>query len=236
MDGRPRLLDQVRQKLRTLHYSYRTEQQYLHWVRRFIVFHDRRHPSSLGATEVEAFLMHLAVERTVSASTQNQALSAILFLYQKVLGVDLPWLDGVVRAKPSQYLPVVLTPDESRSILERMDGPCQLVAHILYGAGLRVSEALQLRVKDLNFGYRQILVRGGKGRKDRVTIMPDMLVAPLQSHLSSVRALHEHALRRGYGGVELPHALDRKIPRRISSGDGSTFSRRPTRRSTRAAA
>ena len=213
MDARPRLLDQVRQKLRTLHYSYRTEQQYLHWVRRYILFHDKRHPASLGAAEVEAFLTHLAVDRKVSASTQNQALSAILFLYQKVLEIDLPWLDGVVRAKPSQYLPVVLTPDEARAILDRMEGPTRLIANLMYGAGLRISEALQLRVKDLNFAYRQVLVRGGKGGKDRVTILPDSLVSPLQTHLAAVRLDHDHALRRGYGGVEMPFALDRKYPK-----------------------
>ncbi len=212
MDARPRLLDQVRQKLRTLHYSYRTEQQYVHWIRRFILFHDRRHPSSLGATEVEAYLTHLAVDRKVSASTQNQALAAILFLYKYVLESELPWLDRIVRAKRSQYLPVVLSPAEVASILERMEGQYRLIANLLYGSGLRITEALRLRVKDVNFAYRQVIVRDGKGSKDRVTILPDVLVASLQAHLVAVRARHEHALQRGYGGVELPFALERKYP------------------------
>ena len=212
MDAKPRLLDQVRQKLRTLHYSYRTEQQYLHWVRRYILFHDKHHPASLGAAQVEAFLTHLAVDRKVSASTQNQALSAILFLYQKVLEIDLPWLDGVVRAKPSQYLPVVLTPEEARAVLDRMEGPIRLIAHLMYGAGLRISEALQLRIKDLNFAYRQVLVRGGKGGKDRVTMLPARLVAPLRDQLAHARELHRADLEEGFGAVWLPFALDRKYP------------------------
>ena len=212
MDAKPRLLEQVRRTLRTLHYSYRTEQQYLHWLRRFILFHGKRHPSSLGPAEVEAFLTHLAVERKVSASTQNQALSAILFLYQNVLNVELPWLEGIVRAKPSQYLPVVLTPEEVRAVLERMEHPYRLIANLLYGAGLRISEALRLRVKDLNFSYRQVLVRDGKGGKDRVTVLPESLVEPLQAHLVAVRTQHDYAMKRGYGGVEMPFALERKYP------------------------
>ncbi len=212
MDAKPRLLEQVRRTLRTLHYSYRTEQQYLHWLRRFILFHGKRHPSSLGPAEVEAFLTHLAVERKVSASTQNQALSAILFVYQNVLNVELPWLEGIVRAKPSQYLPVVLTPEEVRAVLERMEHPYRLIANLLYGAGLRISEALRLRVKDLNFSYRQVLVRDGKGGKDRVTVLPESLVEPLQAHLVAVRTQHDYAMKRGYGGVEMPFALERKYP------------------------
>ena len=212
MDAKPRLLEQVRRTLRTLHYSYRTEQQYLHWLRRFILFHGKRHPSSLGPAEVEAFLTHLAVERKVSASTQNQALSAILFVYQNVLNVELPWLEGIVRAKPSQYLPVVLTPEEVRAVLERMEPPYRLIANLLYGAGLRISEALRLRVKDLNFSYRQVLVRDGKGGKDRVTVLPESLVEPLQAHLVAVRTQHDYAMKRGYGGVEMPFALERKYP------------------------
>jgi len=212
MDAKPRLLDQVRDKLRTLHYSFRTEQQYLFWIRRYILFHQKRHPSELGGPEAEDFLTHLAVDRHVAASTQNQAMAAILFLYRKVLEVELPWLDGVVRAKPSTYLPVVLTATEVRAILAAMDGQYRLIANVLYGGGLRVMEALQLRVKDLQFDYRQIIVRGGKGRKDRVTIMAGSLVEPLQKHLVGVRVGHEHALRRGYAGVEMPYALERKYP------------------------
>lgn len=213
MDAKPRLLDQVRDKLRTLHYSYRTEQQYLFWIRRYILFHRKRHPAELGGPGVEEFLTHLAVDRKVSASTQNQAMSAIIFLYRKVLAIELPWLNGVVRAKPSTYLPVVLSAAEVRAVLAAMEEEqYRLVANVLYGSGLRVMEALQLRVKDLQFDYRQILVRGGKGRKDRVTIMPASLVEPLQKHLVGVRVRHGHALRNGYAGVEMPHALERKYP------------------------
>jgi len=212
MEARPRLLDQVRNHLRALHYSYRTEQQYLFWVRRFILFHDKRHPADMAAAEVEAFLTHLAVDRQVSASTQNQALAALLFLYQKVLQVELPWLDGIVRAKQSRYLPVVLTPDEARDVLSQLQGEYWLIGSLLYGAGLRLREALTLRVKDVQFDYRQLIVRSGKGGKDRSAILPDALAAPLQQHLVAVRARHESAVRSGFAGVELPHALERKYP------------------------
>jgi integrase len=201
-----RLLDRVRDQLRTLHYSYRTEQQYLFWIRRFIVFHGKRHPSGMAAPEVEGFLTHLAVERQVSASTQNQALAAILFLYQKVLQVQLPWLDGIVRAKRSRYLPVVLTTAEVRSILAQLNDEYWLIVNVLYGAGLRVREALQLRVKDVQFDYRQLVVRSGKGGKDRVTILPEALLAPLQKHLESVHARHQAAIHGGYAGVETVRA------------------------------
>ena len=212
MDAKPRLLDQMRDRLRTLHYSLRTEQQYLFWVRRFVLFSGRRHPATMGATEVEAFLTHLAVDRKVSASTQNQALAAILFLYTKVLELQLPWLDGIVRAKKSRHLPVVLTPAEVRALLAQLRDQYWLIASILYGGGLRLNEALQLRVKDLQFDYRQFIVRNGKGGKDRVTIMPDALIGPLQQHLVRIRTLHDLALAKGYGGVELPCALARKYP------------------------
>jgi integron integrase len=212
MDARPRLLDQVRDRLRTLHYSYRTEQQYLFWIKRFIVFHGKRHPSGMAAAEVEEFLSHLAVDRKVSASTQNQALAAILFLYKKVLQVELPWLDGIVRAKRSTYLPVVLTTAEVRSILAHLKGEYWLIGNLLYGAGLRLREALQLRVKDLHFEYRQLIVRSAKGAKDRATILPEVLLGPLQQHLERVQARHESAVRNGCAGVELPYALERKYP------------------------
>ena len=212
MDAKPRLLDEVRHRLRTLHYSYRTEQQYLGWIRRFILFSGRRHPATLGAAEIEAYLSHLATDRKVSASTQNQALSAILFLYQKVLKLELPWLDGITRARRSRYLPTVLTQAEVRAVLAKLDGRAWLIVSVLYGGGLRISEALRLRVKDLNFEYRQVVVRDGKGGKDRVTILPDRLVAPLQEHLVRVRTLHDLAIAKGYGGVDLPDALARKYP------------------------
>ncbi len=186
MDARPRLLDEVRDHLRTLHYSCRTEQQYLFRVRRFILFHGKRHPADMAAAEVGSFLTHLAVERQVSASTQNQALAALLFLYQKVLQVELPWLDGVVRAKPSRFLPVVLTPGEAKEVLSHLQGEHWPIASLLYGACLRLREALTLRVKDVQFDCRQLIVRSGKGGKDRSAILPDMLVDPLRQHLAAV--------------------------------------------------
>jgi len=212
MEARPRLLDQVRNQLRTLHYSYRTEQQYLFWVRRFILFHGKRHPAEMAAAEIEAFLTHLAVDREVSASTQNQALAALLFLYQKVLRVELPWLDGIVRAKLSRHLPVVLTSGEAKDVLSQLQGESWLIGSLLYGAGLRLLEALTLRVKDVQFDYHQLIVRSGKGGKDRTAILPDALVVPLQKHLVGVKALHQYAIEHGYAGVELPHALERKYP------------------------
>jgi len=212
MDAKPRLLDQVRNRLRTLHYSYRTEQQYLHWIRRFILYSGKRHPASLGAPEIESFLTHLATDRNVSAATQNQALAALLFLYQKVLDIDLPWLDGITRAKRSRRLPVVLTRAEVRAVLAQLQGVYWLIGNILYGAGLRLQECLQLRVKDLDFATHQIIVRDGKGAKDRVTTLPESLVEPLRKHLVEVRTAHDRALRMGHAGVELPYALDRKHP------------------------
>jgi integron integrase len=212
MDAKPRLFEQVRTRLRTLHYSYRTEQQYLGWIRRFILFHDKRHPSELGGTAVEAFLSYLAVDRKVSAPTQNQALAAILFLYRRVLEIELPWLDGVVRAKPSRHLPVVLSVTEVRAVLAHLRGDYWLIASLLYGAGLRLLEALRLRVKDVEFEYRKLIIRDGKGSKDRVTVMPDGLVAPLREHLERVEERHQYAIQNGHGGVELPYAIERKYP------------------------
>ncbi len=196
----PRLLDLVQGRLRTLHYSYRTEQQYLGWIRRFILFHGKRHPTDMGAVEVEGFLTHLAVDRQVSASTQNQALAAILFLYQKVLEIELPWLDGVVRAKRSRHLPVVLSAKEVRAVLAKLDGEYWLVGNVLYGGGLRLLEALRLRVKDLHFEYRQIHVRSGKGDKDRVTIMPEAArgatAIPLAESTATARNREKERIRR----------------------------------------
>jgi integron integrase len=212
MDARPSLLQQVRIRLRTLHYSYRTEQQYLGWIRRFILFHHKRHPGELGGPEVEAFLSHLAVDRRVSAPTQNQALSAILFLYRKVLEIELPWLDSVVRAKPSRHLPVVLTINEVRAVLAHLRGDYWLIASLLYGSGLRLLEGLRLRVKDVEFEFHQVVVRDGKGAKDRVTVLPDSLLTPLRDHLRNVEERHRIAIENGYAGVELPHALARKYP------------------------
>jgi site-specific recombinase XerD len=203
----PRLLDQLRGRIRVKHYSIRTEQAYVDWVRRFILFHGKSHPRALGAAEVEAFLTHLAVRRQVSASTQNQAKSAILFLYKEVIDKELPWLNGVVAARVSQHLPVVLSVDEVNTVLGRMRGTSALVARLLYGSGLRILECLRLRVKDIDFANHQILVRDGKGAKDRVTMLPESLVEPLQRHLERVRELHaRRSGRRLRFGVPAPRA------------------------------
>lgn len=212
MPREPRLLDQVRDRIRVLHYSYRTEQTYLAWIRRYILFHGKRHPREMGKSEVEAFLSHLALQRKVAASTQNQALSAILFLYRQVLGIELGWLEDVVRARKSERLPVVLSRDEVQSLLARIDGEKGLMAGLLYGAGLRLMECVRLRVKDVDFGMNQILVRDGKGRKDRVTVLPRSLVDPLRRQVERVRHIHAQDLKRGYGEVYLPFALARKYP------------------------
>ena len=209
----PRLLDQLRHQIRLRHYSIRTEQAYVGWVKRFIIFHGRRHPSSLGAAEVESFLSHLASERNVAAATQAQALSAVLFLYKSVLKTDLPWLDNVVRSTRPRRLPVVLTQAEARAVISHLQGSHWLIASLLYGSGLRVMEVLRLRVKDIDLKFRQITVRDGKGGKDRVTVLPESLVAPLQVHLARVREQHELAMAEGFGGVVLPFALERKYPR-----------------------
>lgn len=208
----PRLLDQVRGKIRLKHYSIRTEQAYLDWIKRFVLHFGKRHPSEMGAREVEAFLTHLAVEGKVAAATQNQAKSALLFLYREVLEQDLPWLENVERAKAPRRLPVVLTEKEVASVLSRLTGTHWLVAGLLYGSGLRIMEALRLRVKDIEFSRGEILVREGKGFKDRVTMLPAVLVDPLKAHLKRVRDLHERDVEAGYGEVYLPYALDRKYP------------------------
>jgi integron integrase len=212
MDAKPKLLDVVRARIRAKHYSYRTEEQYVEWIRRFILFSDKRHPAEMSAPEVARYLTHLAVQRRVSASTQNQALAAILFLYRQVLEIDLPWLDTVVRARTPQHVPVVLSRKEVQALVAQLEGVFHLVGQLLYGSGLRLMEALRLRVKDVDFEYSQIVVRDGKGQKDRVTILPDTATAALYAHLKNVRMQHLHALQHGYGGVELPHALAQKYP------------------------
>ncbi|MBA3513152.1 MAG: integron integrase [Pyrinomonadaceae bacterium] len=208
----PKLLEQARDQMRTHHYSYRTEQTYLQWIKQFILFHGKRHPSLLGAEEIGNFLTHLAVKRTVSASTQNQALAALLFLYKQVLHIDLPRLENVARAKKPVRLPVVLTRDEVKAVLSHLTPTKWLMASLLYGSGLRLNECLRLRVKDVDFGYRQITVRDGKGGRDRVTVLPDTLVQPLQGQLVRVRSHHTQDLKEGYGAVNLPTALARKYP------------------------
>jgi len=210
---KPRLLDDVRQAIRTRHYSYRTEQQYIGWIRRFIVFHQRRHPRELGGTEVESFLSYLANGRRVTAATQAQALAAILFLYKRVLNTDLPWLGNVVRARRPRHMPIVLSRKEVRCVLAELQGQYLLIASLLYGSGLRVLEALRLRVKDLDLERRILTVRDGKGAKDRVTVLPESLREPLRIQLALVVQRHEFARAHGFAGVELPHALQRKYPR-----------------------
>jgi len=210
--SRPRLLDELRAALRIRHYAYRTEQVYVDWVRRFILFHGKRHPRDMGAREVTAFLSHLATERCVSASTQNQAKAAILFLYENVLHIDLPWLGEVVSAQVSRRLPVVLTQKEVGAMLQCLDGTMGLIASLLYGTGMRVLEALRLRVKDVEFERREIIVREGKGNKDRVTVLPENLLLPLRAQLDSARLLHQRDLAAGLGTVYLPFALADKYP------------------------
>jgi len=207
----PRLLDQIRHRIRAKHFARRTEKVYVDWARRFIVFHGKRHPRELGAAEVEAFLSHLALTRQVSASTQNQAKAALLFLYKEVLELPLPWLDEIVQAKVTRRLPVVLTVRETKSLLDELHGTPWLVASLLYGTGMRLLEGLRLRVKDVEFERREIVVREGKGAKDRVTVLPENLV-PLREQIRRAKRLHELELSEGFGDVEMPHALDLKYP------------------------
>jgi integron integrase len=194
------------------HYSIRTEEAYVQWIRRFIVFHGKRHPKELGRKEVEAFLTHLAVDGKVAAATQNQALNALVFLYREIVGRDIGMLQDVVRAKRPTRVPTVLSVDEVTAVLNRLDGTTALMARLLYGSGLRLMECVRLRVKDVDFQYRQITVRDGKGQKDRVTMLPARLVEPLSTHLARVKRLHETDLADGYGAVYLPYALERKYP------------------------
>lgn len=206
----PRLLALVADRIRTRHLTYRTEKQYISWIRRFIRFHRLRHPDQMGKLEVEAFLTHLAVVRQVSASTQNQALSVLLFLYREVLDRPLPWLNSVVRAKLPQKVPVVLSRAEVRLLLAELDGVYHLIGTLLYGSGVRLIEALTVSVKDLDLERGKLTVRSGKGQKDRVTVLPRSLIPALAKHLKTVRLRHEVAERAGYGGVEMPLALGRK--------------------------
>lgn len=209
----PRLLDEVRRRLRLKHYSLRTEQVYLGWIRRYILFNNKRHPRQMGGVEVERFLSDLAVRGGVAAGTQNQALSALLFLYREVLGLDLPWLTDIVRAKRPRRLPTVLARDEVQRLLAAMDGRPWLLASLLYGTGMRLMECLRLRAKDVDFARNEITVRNGKGGKDRRTMLPRSLVEPLQREIERARSLHQHDLAQGFGETRLPHALARKYPR-----------------------
>lgn len=209
---KPRLLERLRRQARLRHLSYRTEQAYAHWVRRYVHFHGMRHPREMGAPEVEAFLNHLASEREVAASTQNQALAALLFLYTHVLNAPVGHMDGLVRARRSRRLPVVLSRDEVHALFRPLRGTAGTIARLLYGTGMRVSEGLRLRLKDLDFDQRILTVRSGKGDKDRVTMLPDALHDPLRHQVQLARTLHEQDLAAGYGRAKLPHAYERKNP------------------------
>lgn len=206
------LLDQLRDALRARHYAKRTEDAYVDWVRRFILFHHKRHPQDLGAPDITAFLTHLALKEKVAASTQTQALSAILFLYRSVLQLDFDEPLLIVRARQPERLPIVLTRPEVQAVIRQMSGTYQLMAKLLYGSGLRLMECVRLRVKDLDFGQHQIIVRDGKGAKDRITMLPNQLVEPLQIHLATVKQLHLADLDKGWGAVYMPDALDHKYP------------------------
>jgi integron integrase len=215
--GAPKLLDRVRDRIRRKGYSLRTEKSYAHWIKRFILFHGKRHPQELGAAEVEAFLTSLAVDRNVAAATQNLALSAILFLYREVLEAPLPWLDHIERAKKPARLPTVLSQPEVAAVLGRLDGTVALMLRLLYGTGMRLMECVRLRAKDIDFTARQITVRDGKGGKDRVTMLPDALAEPLRAHLAVARAQHAADLAQGLGAVWLPDALAIKYPNAVKS-------------------
>ncbi len=213
----PKLLDQIRAAVRLRHYSRRTEQAYVHWAKRYIIFHGKRHPAMLGAPEVEAFLSALATERQVSASTQNQALAALLFLYREVLEQDLPWLENLIRAKPRERRPVVLTRDEVERLLQGMTGVHALMAQLIYGTGMRLMECCQLRIKDVDFSQREITIRSGKGGKDRVTMLPVRLTPDLEAQCTHARKLHDADRQAHTPGVFMPDALARKYPRAATS-------------------
>ncbi|MCP4203968.1 MAG: integron integrase [bacterium] len=212
MGSQPRLLDRVRHRARLRHLSPRTEQAYVRWIRRFILFHEKRHPKEMGEQEISLFLTHLAVEKKVAAATQNQALSGLLFLYREVLGRDFGELQGLVRARRPKRLPVVFDRDEIRRLFACLDGCDLLIVGLLYGAGLRLMECLRLRIKDIDLGYRQITVRGGKGDRDRMTLLPDVSRRGLERHMGEVKRLHAEDLDDGFGRTVLPHALERKYP------------------------
>jgi integron integrase len=207
-----KLLDQVRDAIRLKHYSYRTEETYVQWIRRFILFHNKRHPNEMGVPEIEAFLTHLAIAGNVTANTQNQALNAILFLYRQVLKQELDSRIDAIRAKRPSRLPVVLSPEEACAIIQNTTGVYRLLLQLLYGSGLRLTECLELRIKDIDFAQSQILIRSGKGGKDRITLLPQTTIAPLRLQLQQAQQLHQQDLEQGYGATVLPFAYDRKQP------------------------
>lgn len=206
------LLEVVRERIQAKHYSRRTEEAYTNWIKKFVFFHHKQHPRDMGAPEVEAFLTDLAVNGKVSASTQTQALSALLFLYRDVLGIDLPWMDGLVRAKPSQRVPMVLSVNEIHRLMANLEGMYSLMARLIYGSGMRLMECVRLRVKDVDFDRLEVTVREGKGRKDRVTMLPQSLVPELQAHLKKVQVLFDTDRKDDIPGVEMPDALSKKYP------------------------
>ncbi len=208
----PRLMDRVRESLRVHHYALSTERSYCHWIKRYIIHHGKRHPADMGAAEVEQFLSHLATSGNVSAKTQNQAMHAVLYLYKRVLGVDLPWLDGITRARESKRIPVVLTIRETQALLRHTHGTAGTIIKLLYGTGMRLLEGLRLRIKDLDIERREIIVRAGKGDKDRVTMIPASLIDELRDHIAARRVMHDTDLATGHADVELPYAIERKYP------------------------
>ncbi len=211
MEKQPKkLLDQVRNAIRLKHYSIRTEHSYVSWIKRYILYHDKRHPKDMGEREIEDFLTHMAVDLKVASSTQNQAFNALLFLYREVLKIELKESINAIRAKKSQKLPNVLTKSEALKVLAAMDGIYSLMAKLMYGSGLRLMECLRLRVKDIDFARDQIIVRDGKGFKDRVTVLPKTIVPALEAHLEKVKMIHKNDLKDGFGSVYLPNALERK--------------------------
>ncbi len=207
-----KLLDQLRDIIRMKHYSFRTEKTYSQWVKRFILFHNKKHPKDMGGNEIRSFLNHLAVNKKSSASTQNQALCSIIFLYKEVLNIEIGEIDAIIWAKKPGRLPCVFSKNEVKEILNEMNGIYKIMATLLYGGGLRLSECLSLRVKDIDFDYQQIIIRCGKGGKDRVTILPDSVVKPLKEHIEKVKKIHEKDIQDGFDSVYMPYALERKYP------------------------
>jgi integron integrase len=213
MDAKsPKLLELVRETLRTKHYSYRTEQAYVDWIKRFIIFHNKRHPRDMGAEEVQAYITYLANERRVAASTQNQALSAIVFLYKYVIQKEIILPSDILRPGRPERLPTVLSHQEAMAVIGKMKGTPKLIVQLLYGSGLRITECLRLRIKDLDFANHQVIVRDGKGENDRATVLPDSLVSALKSQIEISRLIHQKDLKEGFGEVSLPYALDKKYP------------------------
>ena len=210
--SQPRLLDRVREEIRLRHYSIRTEKSYINWISRFILFHNKQHPQTMGAEQISSFLSYLAVRQNVAASTQNQALNALIFLYQQVLNIEMPEIEGMVRAKKPKKLPLVLSRDEVNRVIAALPAPYWLMGALLYGSGLRLMECLRLRVQDIDFDYKQILVRSGKGNKDRRSMLPQKTVDPLKRQIKYVLQLHRRDLANGFGDVYLPDALAKKYP------------------------